>query len=296
MLSWKLWRALNRPAKRTPLYKRAYARQGPPPRELQIRIPLMELFKNTGLVILPVVLIIFGTPILLLLYYLALLLAPVLLPVANTIYGLVHAYSASGNIAREREQQTYDVLCASPPGILGMHWSYCTGWIHYHWIARYAIIAVLITGIIASIFGLSPQMIFGVGQISLGVGIVRALAISAIFVIDYAQTLVLSSLVALIVPTYAENEANARLWAVSLLLGLQLAVYVPTLMLGLYALPTTFNLMGIDPAVSSLLIPLLLLAFFVILREMIITGLWHTAKEQLSTTKVELDAITRVAL
>ena len=296
MLTWKLWRALNRPAKRTPLYKRAYARQGPPNTLAPFRIPLLGFFKNVSLVVLPVLLILLGAPILVLLYYLALLLAPALLPIANTIYGLAHAYTVSGNIAREREQQTYDVLCASPPGILGMHWSYCIGWIHYHWISRYAMIAVLITGIIASVFGLSPEMIFGVGQTSPIVAIARALALSAIFLIDYAQTLVLSSLVALIVPTYAENEANARLWSVSLLLTLQGAVYLPTLLLGVYALPSSFNLMGIDPAVSGLLIPVLLLAFFAILREMIITGLWHAAKEQLSTTKLELDAITRVAL
>jgi hypothetical protein len=248
------------------------------------------------MVVLPVVFILIGTPILVLLYYLALTLAPLLLPLANTIYGLSHAYSTSGRIAHEREQQTYDVLCASPPGILGMHWSYCTGWIHYHWLWRYAMIGVLATGIIASVFGLSSQLVFGSAQPLLIITIVRALAIGSIFVIDYAQTLVISSLVTLIVPTYAENESNARLWAVCLFLALQGAVYLPTLLLGLFALPSTFNLLGINPIVSGLLIPLLLIAFFALLREMIIAALWHAAKDQLSTTKVELDAITQAAL
>ena len=238
----------------------------------------------------------FAAPILVILYYLALTFAPLLLPIANTIYGLSQAYSTSGSIARERDQQTYDVLCASPAGILGMHWSYCTGWIHYHWLLRYAMIGVLATGIIASIFGLSSQMVFGHTQPSLIVTIARTLAVGSIFVIDYAQTVVLSSLVALIAPTYAENASNARLWAISLFLALQGAVYLPTLLLGLYALPTTFDLMGIDPLISGLLIPLLLIAFFAFLREMIIIGLWHAAREHLSTTEVELDAITRVAL
>ena len=296
MLSWKLWRALHRPPQRSPLYRRAYLRQGPPNNLVPIHIPLLGFVKNVSLVVLPVVLILLGTPILVLLYYLALLLAPLLLPLANTIYGLSHAYSSSGSIAHERDQQTYDVLCASPPGILGMHWSYCTGWIHYHWLYRYAMIGVLATGIIATIFGLSSQMVFGVGQSSPLITIVRALSVASIFVLDYAQTPVVSSLVALIVPTYAENTGNTRLWAVSLFLALQGSVYLPTLLIGLYALPSTFNLMSIDPAVSGLLIPLLLIAFFAFLREMIIMGLWYAAREQLSTTKVELDAITRVAL
>ena len=296
MLSWKLWRALNRAPQRSPLYRRAYLKQGAPMTPLPFRIPLFGLFKNASLVVLPVILVLLGAPILVMLYYLALLFAPLLLPIANTIYGLYHAYSSSASIARERERQTYDVLCASPPGILGMHWSYCTGWIHYHWVYRYTMIGVLVTGIIATIFGLSSQMVFGVGATSVIVTIVRTLAVGGIFVLDYAQTLILSTLVALIVPTYAENESNARLWAVSLFLMLQGAVYLPTLLIGLYALPSTFNLIGIDSIVAGVLIPVLLIAFFAFLREMIIMGLWVAAREQLSTTKVELDAITQAAL
>ena len=30
MLTWKLWRALNRPPLRSPLFRRAYLRQGTP--------------------------------------------------------------------------------------------------------------------------------------------------------------------------------------------------------------------------------------------------------------------------
>ncbi|MEO8396560.1 MAG: hypothetical protein ABI700_26435 [Chloroflexota bacterium] len=296
MLSWKLWRALNRPPQRSPIYRRAYLRQGAQDHEVSIRIPLLGFFKNVSMVVLPVVLILIGTPILILLYYLALSLAPLLLPFANTIYGLNHAYSTSGRIAHEREQQTYDVLCASPPGILGMHWSYCIGWIHYHWLYRYTMIGVLVTGIIASVFGLSSQMVFGGAQPSLVITLARALAVGGIFVIDYAQTVVLSSLVALLVPTYAENESNAHLWAISLYLALQGAVYLPTLLLGIYALPSTFNLIGINPTVAGVLIPVLVIAFFALLREMIITGLWHAAKDQLSTTKVELDAITKITV
>ncbi len=296
MLSWKLWRALNRPPQRSPLYRRAYLRQGAQEQQMSIRIPLLGFFKNVSMVVLPVVLILIGTPILILLYYLALSLAPLLLPLANTIYGLNHAYGSSGRIAHERDQQTYDVLCASPPGILGIHWSYCIGWIHYHWLYRYTMIGVLVTGIIASVFGLSSQLVFGGAQPSLVITLVRALAVGGIFVIDYAQTPVVSSLVALIVPTYAENESNAHLWAISLFLGLQGAVYLPTLLLGVYALPSSFNLIGINPTAAGVLIPLLVFAFFALLREMIISLLWHAAQEQLSTTKVELDAITRVAL
>ncbi|MBI1259996.1 MAG: hypothetical protein GC204_21210 [Chloroflexi bacterium] len=296
MLSWKLWRALNRPPLRSPLFRRAYLRQGPPNQMVPLRIPLLGVIKNVSMMVLPVVVILIGAPMLMLLYYVALLIAPLLLPLGNTIYGLMQVYSTSGNIAHERNQQTYDVLCTSPAGVLGMHWSYCTGWIHYHWLYRIIMVGLLVTGILASVFGLSSQIVFGDAQPSLAIMATRALALGIIFVIDYGQTIVLSSLVALIAPTYAENDGSVRLWSISLFLILQLAVYLPTLLLGSYALPSSFALMGLDPMLAGVLIPLLLLAFFTILRELIISGLWYAAREQLSTTKLELDAITQVAL
>ncbi len=296
MLTIRLWRALNRPPVRSPLYRRAYTRQPLASRVEPLRIPGVGCLKNMSLIVLPIILILIGAPILVLLYYLSLLLAPVLLPLANTVYGLTHTYNVSGSIVREREQQTYDVLCTAPAGILGMHWTYCTGWIHYHWAYRYALLGVLSIGIVASIFGLPPQMLFGGGQPMFITTIVRALAFGALFVIDYAQTIVVSSLTTLIVPTYTETESNARLWGSSLFLLLQLGVYLPTLLFGGFALPNTFSLLGIDSRISDLVIPLLIVVFFIVLREVIITGLWNVVKQQLSATTVELDAITRVAV
>ena len=68
------------------------------------------------------------------------------------------------------------------------------------------------------------------------------------------------------------------------------------LLIGLYALPNTFALLQINLEISGLLVPLFLLAFFVVLREMIITGLWHAAQDQLSASTMELDAMSQVAL
>ncbi len=291
MLSYRLWRAINHPPLRSPLFKRAYAQQVTVMPLTPLRLPLVGLFKNAGLILLPVVLILLGAPILALLYYLALLLAPLLLPLANTIYGLAHANNASGKIAREREQQTYDLLCASPEGVLGMHWSYCTGWLHYHALYRYAMLGLLLTGIVASVFGLSPRIVFGPGEPSVLVTLLRAAALGCIFALDYVQTPVLSSLTILIVPAYAENEGSARLWASSLFLLLQLVVYVPTL-LGAYALANTLHAMQIDPALADGLTPLLVLAFFALLREAIISGLWRQVAQELSATNVELDALS----
>jgi hypothetical protein len=298
MLTWKLWRALTRPPLISPLFKRAYTQRGgsglpwiPP-----VRFPLMDLLRNTGLIILPIILILFGAPILVLLYYVSLILAPLLLPAANTVFGLIHANGASGSIARERDRQTYDVLCASPTGSLGLHWSYCIGWLHYHWLMRTALIGVLSIGIVASVLGLSGRMFFGSGTAPLPVTLVRGVTLGLIFFLDYLQTPVLSSLTTLLVPIYSENEGKARLWASSVFLVIQMAVYLPTFLIAIYALPNTLSLLGVDPLLIDVLVPLAVLAFFTVLREIIIVGLWSRVKQELSASTVELDAVTRLAV
>ena len=298
ILSWRLWRALNHPPLRSPLFRRAYADQYPPPSSgfPAIRIPFIGVFRNFSLVILPVVLILLGAPIIALLYYLALSLAVFLLPVANTIYGLAHAINASAGITRERERQTYDVLCAALPGSLGMHWAYCTGWLHYHLAYRYAVVAILVTGIVASVFGLSAQLVFGGEIVPVGVTVIRALALGTFFIVDFAQSIVVSSLTTLIIPSYAADETNARLYAAGVFLTLQSAVYFSTIMVAGYGLPGVFALFGFSADLSAMLIPLLMLAFFVALRELLITGLWRIVEQQLSTSIMELDAVSGRAL
>jgi len=300
MVTRKLWHAFSKPPPRSPIYLRAFASRLRQKERRPFHVPLLSqltaLSKEMGVLVLPVLLILFGTPFLILTFYIALLISPLLLPLTNTIHGLAHAISASGGIARERDRQTYDVVCATPQGMLGMHWSYCTGWLYDHSSFRIPLLAMLVIGIIANIFGLTSQMIFGADGAPPMTMIVRGLALSAIFVIDYAQTIIVSSLTTLLVPTRAENESNTRLWAASMFLVLQFAVYLPTLLIAVVALPSTFRLLHVDPATGALISPLLYVAFFVALREAIIAGLWRRVETDLSATRVELDAITRAAV
>lgn len=45
MLTWKLWRALNRPPLQSPLYRRAYVRQQTPERPEGLRVPFAGWFR-----------------------------------------------------------------------------------------------------------------------------------------------------------------------------------------------------------------------------------------------------------
>lgn len=300
MVTFKLWRALNRPPPRSPIYLRAFTSRFQHEERRPFHIPLLSqiasLSKNMGVLVLPVVIILFGTPFLILTFYIALLISPVLLPLANTLHGLVHAVSASAEIARERDNKTYDLLCATPLGMLGMHWSYCTGWLYDHSSYRPVLLGLLVIGIISNVFGLTSQVVFGAGEVEPLTILMRALALSAIFILDYAQTIIISSLTVLLVPTRAENQSNTRLWAASLFLLLQIAVYLPTLLLALVALPSAIHLLNLDPATRGFLTPLLYVAFFMALREIVIYGLWRRVEKELSTTRMELDSLTQAAV
>lgn len=296
MLTWKLWQALNRPPVRSPLFRRIYQRHLMAEGLDMPRIPLLGLFRSAGLVILPVILILIGLPLVLPVYYLMLLCAPVLLPLINSVYGLTLIINVSGGIARERRQRTYDLLCTVPSGTLGMHWSYCTGWIHAHVGYRYVMLVVLGTGILAVIVGLSPQIVFGAAPPSLVVLLVRGLALIVFFLADYVQSVIISSLLSLIIPISDEDETNVRLWTASLFVALQFAVYLPTLLLAVYALPSTFQLLRLDPNLGGLLMPVLLVGFFIVMRSLIINGMWRAVEQRLSTTAMELDALTRVTV
>lgn len=300
MVTRKLWRAVNSPPPRSPIYLRAFASRFHTEERRPFHVPLLRqitaISKDLGVLVLPIVLILFGTPFLILLFYIALLISPLLLPLANTVHGLAHAISASSGIARERDRQTYDVLCATPPGMLGMHWSYCTGWLYDHSSFRTPLLGVLVIGIIANVVGITSQVIFGGDGAPPLTIMVRGLALSAIFIIDYTQTIIVSSLTVLLVPTSGENESNTRLRAAGMFLTLQMCVYLPTLLVAVVALPGTFRLIHVDPATGALISPLLYLAFFVALREIIIVGLWRRVEINLNATRVELDAITQAAV
>lgn len=296
MLTWKLWRALNRLPARSSLYRRMFLYQGITDSIDFSRLPLYGVFRNAGLVAMPIVLILIGIPLMIPLFYLLMLIAPLLLPLVNTICAASLAVKVSGSIVREREHHTYDLLCTTPEGTLGMHWSYCVGLLHFHVIYRRVMLGALMVGIVASAFGLPAMAIFGASDISPVVALVRGLALGAIFVVDYAQTLILSSLISLLIPTRVESETDARIWAAGVFVVMQIVVYLPTLLLTVYALPNTLNLLGSDPLLSSLLIPLLMISFFLALRGLIITALWHAVEQQLTTTALELDAITGLAV
>ncbi len=295
MVTWKLWRALQRPPLRSPLFRRAYrqhVRHPLPP----LRLPLLGCARAIALITAPIVAILFAAPLLLLVYYLALIAAPLLLPVANTLYGVLHTSTACGHIGKEREQQTYDILCTSPGGTLGMHWSYCAGWIYYHAVYRYALIGVLLTGLLSCLFGLAPQVVFGRPPSTLISTLIRSLAVAAFFVIDYVETIVISSLTTLLIPAHSANENEARAKATSLFLALQMTVYLTTFLFGSFALEGLFRLTGFDPSLIGWLLPLLTLAFFVTARELIITALWHTVQQELNADAVELDGIARLTV
>jgi hypothetical protein len=263
MLTWQLWRALNRSPYASPLYRWLYPADGG--EFSRRRRVVMWLARVIALfVMLP------------LLAYATLWLligAPYLVLLANTLYGLALAVDASGGIARERERNTYDLLCTIPPGALGVHWSYCNGWIYHYWLYGWLTLAVALIGGVASVLapllpgGVTVSELFGAHP-NLGL----ALAVALVFILDYFQSVVFGGLVAVLAPALTHDKLNARILAGSGFLLAQLSGYAAAYT---FAITLANTLEVFDNPILTPLLPLMSAAAFFIFREAIIVVLWR---------------------
>lgn len=264
MLTLQLWRALNRSPYSSPLFRWLY-----PPANSTLsrrRRVIMWLARVIALVVL--------LPLLAYATVWLLIGAPYLVLLANTLYGLALAIDASGGIARERERNTYDLLCTIPPGALGVHWSYCNGWIYHNWLYGWLALAVALIGGVASVLapllpgGVTVSEIFNMHP-NLGL----SLAVALVFTLDYFQSVVFGGLMAVLAPALTHDKLNARILAGSGFLLAQTASYAAayTFAITLSNTLAAFN----NPALTALL-PLMSAAAFFIFREAIIVALWRS--------------------
>ena len=173
------------------------------------------MFKNVSLIVLPVVLILIGAPILVLLYYLALLHRAAAAAARQHDLRL-DATPTARAAASPTSANSKPTMCSAPrpPEFWGCTGRTAPAGFTITGCYRYALLGVLVDWDRRQrVSGCRRSSSLVGAQPSLVVTLIRALALGIFFVIDYAQTTVLSSLTTLIVPTYAENESNARLWA-----------------------------------------------------------------------------------
>lgn len=284
MLTWHLWQALHNPPQDNPLFQRIVMAQDAKDGILH----KLRIFAAYWLACMALTLVwplfVTNAPTLLV----------VLVAAANTIYGTAWAANISATITRERETDTYDLLCLLPPGAPGADWILSTACLYRSSLFRQLrllvrILATALMGalmaamLIPAVFAFAPGDLQNLSP-SLFLALVYGLTAGAGFYVDHIQSLVLGNVVGMLVSTYTHNRLNARLLAAGLFVLLKLLVYLLTLTLGFEMLNGGFES-------TTAVLPLLRLLIFYTLHEFVIAALWHILALRLETSPHELRRI-----
>ncbi|GAB4525155.1 MAG: hypothetical protein OHK0046_40660 [Anaerolineae bacterium] len=240
-MTWRLWRALRDPNQSHPIFQRTMTVYQPlvPPAYFWI----LQVF------LAPLV-------------FFPFLIFP------STAYGLIWAYNISDEIAGAQRRGTFDLLALLPGGALTAIWMMSAGYLHRDqslyrihqpglWIMRLMLAALTLSILLpagAASAGSPYQPIF--------YG-----ALAALF-IDHYQAVVMSLLIAMLVPGWRQDRFTLRLTAAGLFLLAEVGTIFVTVMVGVLMLRLLGESGGLWVTVGTLV-------FFALLREAIVALLWH---------------------
>ncbi len=281
MLSWKLWQALENPPFRYPLLRRTHTDLGWLSTLRDIPRPfLYATLLGAAYIVWRIAPYTFAHVFVLVLAIpavatLMLFISPLLFPLVMMGVGVLWAANISDWVIRLQERNIYDLLCLLPGGRWAANWAIACSSIHQE--GTFSVVWLMLRGaatvglvLVLTLFSLVVVQLFSAGK-ELGSVVWLMLDVVALFIgqlLHCIQTMALTPLVGLLIPTYIHKRFEARLSAVILVLGLQLS---PFLIFGLlfYLAPLAVS-KPVDAGNS--LTPYLFILFG--LRETIIMLLW----------------------
>lgn len=298
MTTWKLWRALQTPPIKHPLFDRVTGKQA---------IRLSRYISMMGPVGITLLIVIFAvgiwhapTIILPTLFNPSVALPLLFLLFTGTIYGLVWAASISQIITRMRLQGKYDLLRLSQPSALVINWVICTGYLYRNhsftriseqraWITR-LLLMIPVAMILPVLIGfIAAEQQTGLMLLST---FIHVLALAAAFYVDHVQSAVLGSLIGMHVPNHSRSESDSAVLAGLLFLTLQTLGYGIAWMLGFVLLPQMYIMTQADGLFIEFSLPLIRLLMFYMTREIFINLLWLRLTRQLEANPAELDLLS----
>lgn len=286
MMTWRLWRALQSPPYRNPLFQRAIR---PRPQVYQVyldRILVIGFVAMLGGIC-------FFSSIVLPLVFIAsvgLIVFPLLgVLFSGTVLGTLWAHEISSIISGEHERGTYNLLCLCPSGALGVNWAICTGCLYRH----RALERINSTQRVIFAFLITVSVNVRESQFELALIVLYIAALTVAFHIDYVQSVVLSGLIGLYTASIVANRTDARLWTVGLFLFLQLAVYVLSWILGFVLVPGLYVVLHFEGTYADISLLAFRLVIFYAIREGVITGLWYLLLGRLNIQLPEMDLLLR---
>ncbi len=293
MLTLKLWRALHDPPSTHPIFRRTVV--------LPTTAYKKRRFLSWANMIIVLVLGL-GEHIPSLLLF----IMPVLLFITGIVYGLDCALRVSQAIAREHENDTFQLLSLSPPGPLGTSWTVCTSSLYrnrefdqLHIIVKSSImVGVVITAVVGTLFLIGQSPAFTRYTQPMLPTLVTLVDLTGIFIAiyaEYVQSALLGCLVGMLTPTFVESSLDAGLFAFSGFLLIQVAIYFLTALIGFTMLPMLYQALGFTGEWAEITLTILRVLTFLGLRECAVRLLWGQLMERLNVQPSEYDYVMRPA-
>jgi len=255
IVSLRLWRSLSRVPRYHPLadrlhFERHYARVG-------------TLWGGVATVLVLLVMTL-GVAILPLIYFFA----------NMTLNGAAWAGNIAYTIARQRTNNTYDLLCLLPDGALRLNWLICAEVLHHKNLLRRAqedtMILVQVVGALP-VIGLASLILLNGdtdARLTALTSLVFVLSIIATLVIDYPQSVVAACLVGAMAGNRVKTPRDARVWAMLVTVTLQMAFYA--LLAVMVAVMVWYYEQSETPVLwTGVLAPVAIVLVYGMLREMI---------------------------
>ncbi len=213
---------------------------------------------------------------------------PVMYFFANvTLNCVTWAANIAHTIAYQRSSETYDLLCLMPDGPVGLNWLICAEVLHHKSLFNRAHADTMM---LVQVVGLLPLIAIGALILVSGDEEARLAAVSwfalvtgiiVILVIDYAQSVVSSCLIGTVAGNRFKAAREARVWAMLVSATLQICFYVLLVVMVVVTL-SAYGKMEQVALWVGLLVPLVMLAVYAGLREMINYGLLVVLTRQLN--------------
>lgn len=292
MTTWKIWRALHNPPALHPVFKRAVL--------LPVSTDNRQTVGWAGLTINLVLGLGQHSPTILL------LLMPFILLFTGITYGIDCAIRVGNAIAKEHENDTFNLLSLSPSGALGASWAMCTSSLYhnrdfdrFHNIIRGTVtIAIITVVVVASVIIITHSEQFTRAYeptLPTVIHIVDLTTVMLALYFEYMQSAIVGSLIGMFVPTYTQNRMDTRIYTFGGFLLLQITTYFLAYLIGFVVLPELYHRLQIIGEETEMSLSILRLAVFFMIREVMITVLWRTLVERLNARPSELELTMQFA-
>lgn len=272
-----LWRSLQQPSEQHPVYARILSRDKT--RLPDIPLPsfllvLANLFRGIARfarqeIIAPLAQVI------------AIGLAPLLLPLMSTLYGLTLSFNIAFSIGRAQQQHTYDLMGVTPAGTWGVSRAICTAYLtrfnvfeRINTLRTYAITIMLLFGL--SVVGLATTP-FGISLSPITIVITLLILVN----LDSMQSVVLGCLSGMIAQTYRQNDFTPATRASGIFLTVHFGSYI--LIFGAFAIALNiYGRSGLQSLLGDVLIEGVFVLLFLGVRETAIWVMWRQLEAELT--------------